>query len=190
MTAYEPFRPRKIKLGSSGQPIPNTECKVVDAATGEESGPNRSGEIWIRGPQVMKGYLNNPAATATTSLMRKVAAHGRHRLRGRGGILLHSRPRERANKVQRLQVAPAELEAVLLTNPTIADGRSSRARTKKRAKCLKPSWCSRARRRPKRIMDYVAERVAPHKKIRRLEMVEQIPKTASGKILASRPCRA
>ena len=53
-----------FSLFSVGFCIPSTDCKIVEPSTGEELGPNLEGEIWIRGPQVMKGYLNNPEATA------------------------------------------------------------------------------------------------------------------------------
>ena len=58
--------PAKNKPGSIGPPLPNTEVKVADWGTGESYGPNQDGEIWVRGRQVMKGYLNNPEATAHT----------------------------------------------------------------------------------------------------------------------------
>ena len=58
--------PERNKPGSIGPLIPNTESRVVDYATGDDVGPNVDGEVWIRGPQVMKGYLNNPQATAMT----------------------------------------------------------------------------------------------------------------------------
>ena len=64
---------------ASGQPMPNTECKIVDVATGAELGPSQEGEICMRGPQVMKGYLNRPEATAAMIDARGLAAHGRHR---------------------------------------------------------------------------------------------------------------
>ena len=52
--------------GSVGPPVPNTECRIVDVATGEDCRDGERGELWVRGPQVMKGYLNNPEATAQT----------------------------------------------------------------------------------------------------------------------------
>ncbi|HEV8658176.1 MAG TPA: AMP-binding protein [Thermoanaerobaculia bacterium] len=55
-----------LKVAAIGPPIPNTEVKVVGVATGSELGPNQEGEICIRGPQVMKGYLNCPDATAVS----------------------------------------------------------------------------------------------------------------------------
>src|SRR6185436_15360174 len=66
VTHSSPADQSKMKLGSVGPPAPNTECKMVDPATGEELGPHQEGEVCVRGPQIMKGYLNNPDATAHT----------------------------------------------------------------------------------------------------------------------------
>src|SRR5437867_9671730 len=66
VTHSSPADPTKVKLGSVGPPAPNTECKLVDPATGAECGPNKEGELCVRGPQNMRGYLNNPEATART----------------------------------------------------------------------------------------------------------------------------
>ena len=55
-----------FKPGTSGITIPNTEIRVVDPATGEDRGVGEEGELWVRGPQVMKGYLNNEEATRNT----------------------------------------------------------------------------------------------------------------------------
>src|SRR5260370_17698446 len=65
-THSPPADPAKMKLGSVGPPAPNTECKLVDPGTGGELGPNQEGEAWVRGPQIMKGYLNTAEATART----------------------------------------------------------------------------------------------------------------------------
>src|SRR5207237_920900 len=56
----------KGKPGTGGPLVPNTECPIVNAATGADLGPDEDGELLIRGPQVMAGYLNNPEATAAT----------------------------------------------------------------------------------------------------------------------------
>src|SRR5439155_1217333 len=58
--------PKKNKSGSIGPPLPNTECRVVDYTNGRDVGTGEDGEVWIRGPQVMRGYLNNPQATEMT----------------------------------------------------------------------------------------------------------------------------
>ena len=55
-----------IRSGSVGVPIPNTEIQTVEPGTNRVIGPGERGEIWIRGPQVMKGYLGNPQATKET----------------------------------------------------------------------------------------------------------------------------
>ncbi|MEZ4523207.1 MAG: AMP-binding protein [Thermomicrobiales bacterium] len=58
--------PGRAVLGSTGVLMPNTEARVVDVDSGEDLEPGQRGEIWIRGPQLMKGYLNRPDATAET----------------------------------------------------------------------------------------------------------------------------
>jgi acyl-CoA synthetase (AMP-forming)/AMP-acid ligase II len=68
--------------------IRNTECRIVDTATGTDLDVNQRGELWIRGPQVMRGYLNNPQATARHDHRGRLAEDRRHRLRGRRRLLL------------------------------------------------------------------------------------------------------
>ena len=69
----------EVPKGSVGYAIPNTECRLVDPGTGEDAAAGERGELWIRGPQVMKGYLNNPQATARDRRRRRLAAHRRRR---------------------------------------------------------------------------------------------------------------
>ncbi len=107
--------------GSGGPVVPNTTYKVIDAATGEELGPGETGEICVRGPQVMKGYLNNPVATA-----QMIDADGWLHTGdlgfadADGWISIVDRLKELI-KYKAYQVAPAELEAVLLAHPAVAD---------------------------------------------------------------------
>ena len=169
--------------GSVGMIVPNTECKVVDVATAVELGRNEDGEIWIRGPQVMKGYLNNPDATRNA-----IDSDGFFHT----GDIGHVDDREQFFIVDRLkelikykgfQVAPAELEALLLSHPKIADAAVIGVRDEEGEEVPKAFVVLREPIEPDEIMDFVASRVAPHKKIRRVEVVDQIPKSPTGKIL-------
>jgi acyl-CoA synthetase (AMP-forming)/AMP-acid ligase II len=66
VTHVTPLDPERHRLGSIGPPVPSTECRIVDVATGEELGAGEEGEVCVRGPQVMRGYLDDPEATAAT----------------------------------------------------------------------------------------------------------------------------
>jgi len=169
--------------GSVGHCISNTEARVVEPGTGVLLGPGESGEIQIRGPQVMKGYLNNPEATALT-------------IDGDGwlhtGDLGYADEDGRFYVVDRLkelikykgaQVAPAELEAVLLTHPMVVDAAVIRSPDREAGEVPKAFVVLRGEIAPEDLLAYVAERVAPYKKIRRIEVVDEIPKSPSGKIL-------
>ena len=183
--------PGKPDVISVGHCIPNTECKVVDLATGAELGPNQQGELLVRGPQIMLGYLNNPEATA-----RAIEPDGWFHTGDigyadeSGAFFIVDRVKELI-KYKGYQVAPAELEALLLAHPAVADAAvipspdDEAGEVPKAFVVLKADATSDASpdASPDAIMAYVAARVAPHKKIRRLEITDQIPKTASGKIL-------
>ncbi|MCI0488886.1 MAG: 4-coumarate--CoA ligase family protein [Blastocatellia bacterium] len=175
--------PAKIKLGASGQCIPNTECRIVDTATGEDLGSNEKGEVWIRGPQVMKGYLNNPDATAFTVDEDGWLHTGDIGYADEEGYFYIVDRVKELIKYKGMQVAPAELEAVLLTHPAISDAAVIPSPDEEAGEIPKAFVVLKSEVTPEEIMAFVAERVAPHKKIRLLEMVDQIPKTASGKIL-------
>jgi acyl-CoA synthetase (AMP-forming)/AMP-acid ligase II len=177
--------PEHNKPGSVGLCVPNMECRLVSVETGEEVGVGERGEVHIRGPQVMKGYLGRPEATAQT-----VDADGwLHtgdvaRVDEDGFFFIVDRAKELI-KYKAFQVAPAELEAVLLTHRSVADA------------AVIPSPDDEAGEVPKafvvvkeghglteaEVLGFVAERVAPYKKVRRVEFVAQIPKSPSGKIL-------
>ncbi|HEY0386288.1 MAG TPA: 4-coumarate--CoA ligase family protein [Pyrinomonadaceae bacterium] len=178
-----PGHPSEIKHGAVGQCLPNTECKVVDMETGEALGPNREGEICMRGPQVMKGYLNRPEATAAT-----IDAEGWLHTGDigyadeEGHFFIVDRAKELI-KYKGYQVAPAELEAILLSHPAIADAAVIPLPDEVAGEIPKAFIVMKAEATDEEIMSYVAARVAPYKKIRRLERIEQIPKSTSGKIL-------
>src|SRR5258708_1578594 len=121
VTHSSPADPAKMKLGSVGPPAPNTECKLVDPGTGAELGPNQEGEVWVRGPQIMQGYLNNAEATARTIDADRWLHTGDIGYADEDGhFFIVDRVKELI-KYKGFQVAPAELEAILLTHPAVSD---------------------------------------------------------------------
>ena len=175
------------KPGSVGYCLPNTECKIVDYTTGVELDSDEQGEIWVRGPQVMKGYLGNAEATAEM-----IDRDGWLRTGDigycddEGRLFVVDRLKELI-KTNGRQVAPAELEALLLLHPAIADVAVIPSQDEKAGEVPKafvvlknePSGDETGQE----IMDYVAARVAPYKRIRSVEFVSEIPKSPAGKIL-------
>ena len=177
------------KIASVGRVVPNSEVKLVDPAHGRTvSGPNVEGELYIRGPHIMKGYLNQPGETA-----RCIDEDAWYHtgdvgyVDDEGWFYIVDRTKELI-KYKGMQVAPAELEALLLTHPAVLDVAVVRrpdeeaGEVPKAFVVLKPDTASQATSADA-IMAWVAERVAPHKRIRLLEFVNQIPKSPSGKIL-------
>ena len=183
VTHSSPSNPSQVKFGSVGVAAPNTECKIVDLETGEALGRNERGEVCVRGPQIMKGYLNNPEATANT-----IDADGWLHTGDigyaddDGHFFIVDRAKELI-KYKGFQVPPAELEAVLLSHPCVGDAAVIPYPDDEAGEVPKALVVLRKESEPDDIMEFVAERVAPHKRIRYLEIVEQIPKSPSGKIL-------
>jgi acyl-CoA synthetase (AMP-forming)/AMP-acid ligase II len=170
--------------GSIGALIPNTEARLVDPETGEDVAAGEEGEIWIRGPQVMRGYLNNPAATSETLVGDGWLRTGDIGRVDSGGFFYIVDRLKELIKYKGYQVPPAELEAVLVSHPKVKDagvigvpmddgGEAPKACVVVVDDGLEPD----------ELIAYVSERVAPYKRIREVEFVDEIPKSASGKIL-------
>jgi acyl-CoA synthetase (AMP-forming)/AMP-acid ligase II len=179
----QPADEARIRHGSTGQLVPNTEAKVVDPATGEALGRNQDGELCFRGPQVMRGYLNAPEATAQMVdpdgwLHSGDVGH----VDDDGYFYVVDRVKELI-KYKGLQIAPAELEAVLISHPTIADAAVVRVADEEAGEVPKAFVVATAELSAQEVMDHVAERVAPYKRLRQVEFIDQIPRSLSGKIL-------
>jgi acyl-CoA synthetase (AMP-forming)/AMP-acid ligase II len=183
VTHSSPPEKENVKYGSVGVPAPNTECKVIDLETGEELGPNQEGEVCVRGPQIMRGYLNRADATAATidpdgwlhtGDIGYADADGHFYIVDRAKELI---------KYKGFQVAPAELEALLLTHPDVADAAVIPCPDDESGEVPKAYVVLKGEATAEELMGFVAERVAPHKKIRRVEFIDKIPKSPSGKIL-------
>ncbi|CAN5594816.1 AMP-binding protein [soil metagenome] len=170
-------------VASIGAPIPNTEVRVVDLDTGEMLGPGESGELHIRGPQVMRGYLNNPEATAETidgDGWLKTGDLGyfddEHR------FFIVDRVKELI-KYNAYQVAPAELEGLLLGHPAVADVAVIPVSDDHSGEVPKAYVVRKDEVTGDELMDWLAQRVAPQKRVRQVEFTDLIPKSPSGKIL-------
>ena len=168
---------------SIGPSLPNTEIIIADTATGEPLGPGQRGEVWIRGPQVMAGYLGQPQATAATIDKDGWLHTGDVGYVDEGGCCRIVDRVKELIKYKGYQVAPAELEAVLLTNPHIKDAAVVRSPDAEAGEVPKAFVVSDGTLSADDVLDFVAERVSPHKKIRRVEFIDAIPKSPSGKIL-------
>jgi acyl-CoA synthetase (AMP-forming)/AMP-acid ligase II len=169
--------------GAVGKLFPSTEMRLV-GADGEDVADREVGEIWIRGPQVMKGYLGRPAETDAT-IDREGWLHTGDigRVDDCGYLYVVDRVKELI-KYHGYQVPPAELEAVLLTDDRIADAavigvQSDGDEVPKAFVVPMPGVSLTA----EDVMAYVAARVAPYKKVRQVEFITAVPKAASGKIL-------
>ena len=175
--------PGKIKPGSGGSLVANTECLVVDPSSGDAVERGQQGEIWVRGPLIMRGYLGRPEATAAT-----IDADGwLHTgdvgyVDDDGDVFIVDRVKELI-KYKGLQVAPAELEAILYAHPAVADAAVIPSPDEEAGEVPKAFVVLKSPASAEDIMAFVAERVAPHKKIRRVEFTDAIPKSTSGKIL-------
>ena len=183
VTHFHPMDNDVIKLSSVGPAVPNTDCRIVDPVSGVDVGRGERGELWIRGPQVMLGYFHRPDATAACMTDDGWFKTGDVAVVDeQGWFYIVDRVKELI-KYKGMQVAPAELEAVLLAHPAIADAAVIPVEDEEAGEIPKAFVVMRGEATPEEIMAFVAARVAPYKKVRRVEVVQQIPKSASGKIL-------
>ena len=171
------------RAGSAGLLIPNTECKVIDPVSGTELDANQQGEIWVRGPQIMKGYLNQPAATAAMLGEDGWLHTGDIGSVDQDGFLFIADRLKELIKYKGLQVAPAELEGLLLKHPAVADAAVIPHPDAEAGEVPKAFVVLKGSATPDELMKFVNDQVAPYKKIRLLEVVTEVPKSPAGKIL-------
>jgi acyl-CoA synthetase (AMP-forming)/AMP-acid ligase II len=175
--------PSQGRPASSGFILPNTEIRVAHLETGEDCAADEDGEIWIRGPQVMKGYLDDPEANAYT-----LAADGWLRTGDIGhadadGYLYVVDRLKELIKYRGYQVPPAELEALLVQHPAVADAAVIPSPDDKGGEVPKAFVVKHGEVTEGELMSWVSERVPSYKKVRRVEFIDQIPRSLSGKIL-------
>ncbi len=178
-------------MSSCGWTVPNAVSKIVDLETGAEldppaSGLSDAGELWFKGPNVMAGYLGNEQATRETIDDDGFLHTGDvARVDSTGCVYIVDRLKELI-KYKGYQVPPAELEAVLLTHPDVADAAvvgvtdGETGEEVPKAFVVKQSGADLT---AAQVMEFVARQVAPYKKVRQVAFLDAIPKSAAGKIL-------
>ncbi|WP_406444283.1 4-coumarate--CoA ligase family protein [Streptomyces sp. NBC_01613] len=173
--------------GTVGKLIAGTEMRIVSLDDPDKDlGIGEAGEILIRGPQVMKGYLGRPDATdAMIDTDRWLHTGDVGHVDADGWLFVVDRVKELI-KYKGFQVAPAELEALLLTHPGIADAavigvyNDDNNEVPHAYVVRQPNATDVSEGE---VMMYVAERVAPYKRVRQVTFIDGVPRAASGKIL-------
>lgn len=170
--------------GSSGIILPNTECRLV-AENGEDAPMGEPGELLVRGPQVMQGYLGNEQATAESMTDDGWLRTGDIAVVDDAGHFYMVDRLKELIKVKGFQVAPAELEALIVTHPAVADvavigipDEEAGERPKAFVVLKEGQQASAAD-----ISEFLAGHVARYKHLAEVEFADSIPKSASGKIL-------
>ncbi|CAN0927365.1 Probable CoA ligase CCL5 [Linum grandiflorum] len=171
--------------GAVGMLLPNMEAMIVAPESGEALGVNEIGELWLRGPYIMKGYLNNKEATSSTIDPKGWLKTGDICYINDHGFLFVVDRLKELIKYKGYQVAPAELEALLLTHPQVDDAAVIPMPHKEvgqypMAYVVRKSGSNLS---ATDIIEFVASEVAPYKKVREVKFIAAIPKNPSGKIL-------
>jgi acyl-CoA synthetase (AMP-forming)/AMP-acid ligase II len=171
MVAVAPLVTGAVRHGSVGLLMPGTEAQIVD------------GEVWVRGPQLMTGYVGDPAATAGT-----IDADGwlhtgdLGHFDDDGYLFLGDRIKELI-KVKGFQVAPAELECLLLAHPAVADAAVVRIPDPDTGERPKAFVVARGELDHDGLREFVNAQVAPYKRIDEIEQVDALPRSPTGKLL-------
>jgi acyl-CoA synthetase (AMP-forming)/AMP-acid ligase II len=177
-----------IRSGSVGQLTSDTFGKIVDS-TGKSLGPGETGELMIQGPQVMMGYLNDPEKTAECLSEDGWLQTGDVAKYDNDGFFFITDRIKELIKVRGYPVAPAELEALLLTHPKLSDAAvipvpDEMSGELPRAYVSLKEGVAQDDVTEDDIKEFVKEKVAPFKRLEGgVKFIDQVPKSASGKIL-------
>jgi len=173
------------RAGTSGLAISNVESRIVDPETGQDQPVGERGELWVRGPMVMQGYLNNPQATAETIDDDGWLHTGDVAIVDDDGFFSIVDRIKELIKYNGFQVPPAELEGLIVTHPKVLDVAvigvpdDQAGELPKAFVVVDPGQELSL----EELQAFIAEHLVSYKQIRVMEMIDAIPKSASGKIL-------
>ncbi|KDE04365.1 hypothetical protein MVLG_05244 [Microbotryum lychnidis-dioicae p1A1 Lamole] len=181
---------QEVKAGTVGRLLASVEARLVDPQTGKDAKAGEPGELWLRGNNIMKGYHKNEKATAETINKDRWLMTGDVCIRSEDGVYTIVDRTKELIKYKGFQVPPAELEGLLLECPLVADAAvigvwsEADATEFPRAYIVPDAAQKDDQDLAKKVQKFVADRVAPHKKLRGgVFLLDVIPKSPSGKIL-------
>lgn len=188
-THFQPWEDWNRTTGSVGRLLPNQIAKYMSAEE-KEVPPGMTGELWLKGPNVFMGYLNNPEGTINAKTEDGYFKTGDVGYQdSKGNFYITDRVKELI-KYKGFQVPPAELEGLLISHSEIDDVavigiyNKDQATEVPRAYVVPKTGVKADKETEKRIMDWLASKVANHKRLRGgVNFIDEIPKSASGKIL-------
>ncbi|OWZ23913.1 4-coumarate-CoA ligase [Phytophthora megakarya] len=180
--------PTEFRNGASGKLLPNTELRVRCVDTGVDLSVNQRGELLIRSPGAMKGYFNSPSATREAFTADRFVCTGDVGYIDQDGYIFIVDRLKELIKYKGHQVAPAEIEDVVNSHPQVADSCCVRGIDLATGEEIPKAFVVQKFNgdeplTAKKLMEYVASKVASFKRVREVEFIDTIPKSLSGKIL-------
>ncbi|KAF2474564.1 4-coumarate-CoA ligase-like protein [Lindgomyces ingoldianus] len=188
-THTQPWEDWNKTIGAVGTLLPNQTAKYM-SPDGKEVPVGETGELWIKGPNVFKGYLNNPEMTAQALTEDGYFKTGDVGYQDKDGHFYITDRVKELIKYKGFQVPPAELEGILVAHPSVNDVavigiyNEEQATEVPRAYVVPAGGLGKGNKEADEIVEWLNSRVASHKKLRGgVRFVEAIPKSVSGKIL-------
>ncbi|XP_052890328.1 probable 4-coumarate--CoA ligase 1 [Anopheles moucheti] len=186
VTLCTPHRYDQSKVGTCGQLYPNTEAKIVSLTDGSNLGPHQTGELYLRGPQIMKGYLNNEAATKETLVENGFLRTGDVAYYDKEGFFFIVDRTKELIKVKGNQVSPTELENIILELPEVSDVAVAGVPDETAGELPRAFVVVRPGTdlNEKEVQDHVKGRVVKYKQLAGgVIFVKEIPRNAAGKVI-------